>query len=152
VDYSKITDCLYIGRPPLPEDYPLLHDLGVRLVINMRAMHGPQFDPQNPPIPALWLRTFDSPLMPTPLRALQHGVMAALHTIAEGGSVYAHCAHGKHRGPAILIAQGHPPANAMELIKNQRDSADPYIWYIRRWIERFAATWDEPAALPASCD
>ena len=36
MDFSKITEELFIGRTPKPQDYALLRELGVRLVINMR--------------------------------------------------------------------------------------------------------------------
>jgi hypothetical protein len=62
-----------------------------------------------------------------------------------GGKVYAHCAKGRHRGvamgAAILIAQGYDPDTAMNLIKLQRPSADPDLFYIRSRILRFAQAW-----------
>jgi len=48
---------------------------------------------------------------------------------------------GVAMGAAILIAQGLPAVEAMQLIKQRRAVADPYIWYIRRRIERFAQRW-----------
>jgi protein tyrosine phosphatase (PTP) superfamily phosphohydrolase (DUF442 family) len=152
MDYSKITDDLYIGTTPLPESYASLHDLGIDLVINMRFERPPYRDPHPEPIPALWLPTFDSPLVPIPLRALKRGTQAALEVLRAGGKVYVHCAGGRHRGvamgAAILIAQGYSPVEAMALIKDKRDAADPDIWYIRRRIVRFAQVWDHTATQP----
>lgn len=146
MDYSQITDWLYIGTTPQPEDYPFLHSLGVRLVINMRVEKRPVPDHQDTGLRFLWLPTFDSPLIPIPLRALQRGVQEALDTIKEGDKVYVHCAAGAHRGvamgSAILIAKGYTPQEAMERIKANRPNADPDIWYIRRRILRFADSWD----------
>lgn len=146
MDYSQITDWLYIGTTPQSEDYPLLHSLGVRLVINMRMEKRPVPDPQDTGLRFLWLPTFDSPLIPIPIRALQRGVKEALDTIEAGDKVYVHCAAGAHRGvamgSAILIAQGYSPREAMEQIKANRPNADPDIWYIRRRILRFADSWD----------
>ena len=142
MNYSEITDDLLIGDTPAAEDYDLLRDLGVRLVINMRFEHGPAPDPGRPPLDLLWLRTFDTPLLPIPIRALQEGVRAALETIRAGGRVYTHCAAGRHRGvamgAAILIAQGHGAQEAMRLIKARRPLADPCVFYIRSRILRFA--------------
>ena len=61
------------------------------------------------------------------------GVNAALDVIHHGGKVYVHCAHGRHRsvamGAAILIAQGMPATEAMELIKNAGSRLTP-IYFI----------------------
>ena len=145
MDFSQITDQLYIGRTPEVEDYAALRDLDIRLVINMRFERRPARDRHNPALPALWLPTFDSPLVRIPVRVLLHGVQAARAVLAEGGKVYAHCAGGAHRGvamgAAILISQGYTAAQAMALIKERRPGADPYIWYIRRQIERFEEAW-----------
>lgn len=146
MDLSHITDELFIGTTPSVQDYDYLRRLGVRLVINMRWEHRPQRDPHNPPLQFLWLRTFDSPFFPIPIRALTRGVYAALETIREGGKVYAHCAGGRHRGVAmgacILIAQGHDPYAAMDLIKQRRWLADPHAFYIRPRILKFAREWN----------
>ena len=143
MDFSRITDELFIGETPRRSDYPGLRDLGVRLVINMRFDYRPVPDPGQPSLEFLWLRTFDSPLLPIPMRALHHGVAAALETIRAGGKVYSHCMAGRHRsvamGAAILVALGHDPRAAMELIKARRPIADPYAFHIRSRILRFAS-------------
>jgi protein tyrosine phosphatase (PTP) superfamily phosphohydrolase (DUF442 family) len=146
MDFSKITDDLFVGTTPSTGDYSLLHDLGVRLVINMRWDHRLRPDLHAEPLSILWLRTIDSPLFPIPIRALQRGAQAALQAIRADGKVYAHCAGGRHRGvamgAAVLIAQGHSPQEAMELIKANRPVADPGVFYIRNRILRFAQQWD----------
>lgn len=146
LDFSQITENLFIGTTPQPEDYPRLNDLGIRLVINMRVERRPKADHRNLPIKFMWLPTFDSPLIPIPIRALERGAKEALETIKAGDKVYVHCAAGAHRGvamgSAVLIAQGYSPEEAMHLIKSHRAVADPDIWYIRRRIIRFAQAWD----------
>lgn len=145
MDFSRITGDLFIGTTPYLEDYPRLHDLGVRLVINMRWEHRLRPDMHAEPLSLLWLRTIDSPFFPIPIRTLQRGAQAALDTILVGGRVYAHCAGGRHRGvamgAAVLIAQGYSPHEAMRLIKARRPIADPYIFYIRSRILRFGLQW-----------
>jgi hypothetical protein len=151
MDFSFITDQLFIGETPSPLEYDFLRDLGVRLVINMRIEKRPYFDLGTPPLDFLWLPTVDTPGLVIPIRFLIRGVQAALETIRTGGKVYAHCHKGRHRGVAmgasILIALGYDPFEAMELIKQQRPIADPDIFYIRRRILRFADTWQK--LLPA---
>ncbi|OGN96359.1 MAG: hypothetical protein A2Z71_07245 [Chloroflexi bacterium RBG_13_50_21] len=145
MNYSKITDNLYIGTTPKSDDYMALHQLGVNLVINMRIGLPPVRDPISPPVRSMWLPTIDSPLFPIPIRALKKGVDAALKVFEEGGVVYTHCSRGRHRGPAmgacILIAGGMEPERAIRLIEQQRSIAVPHDWYIRRRILKFAHAW-----------
>ena len=78
MDYSHITDELLLGTTPRGQDYDLLRSLGVRLVINMRALRGRPPANGSPPLDYLHLRTFDTPLMPIPTGALIRGARAAL--------------------------------------------------------------------------
>jgi protein tyrosine phosphatase (PTP) superfamily phosphohydrolase (DUF442 family) len=146
MNYSKITDYLYIGTAPKSDDYAALHELGVSLVINMVILSPPRRDPHSPPVRSLWLPTIDSPLFPIPIPALRKGTVEALNVIKSGGIVFAHCAKGRHRGPAmgacIMIAQGMSAEQSIALIKQQRPVADLHIWYIRRRIEKFAEIWE----------
>ena len=145
MNFSQITNELFIGTTPSVEDYPHLHDLGVRLVINMRLLVRPYQNPFDLPLNFLWLPSIDSPTFPISLRKLLRGAHTALETIREGGKVYTHCAFGRHRGvamgAAMLIAQGYRPEKAMELIKKHRPVADPYVFYIRGRIMHFARKW-----------
>jgi len=147
MDFSKITDDLFIGASPRQEDYQFLRDLGVRLVINMRWEHRLPPDTQEQPLSILWLPAFDNPLLLIPIRKLVRGARAALETIREDGKVYTHCAHGRHRGvamgAAVLIAQGHSPQEAIAMIKANRPIADPDVFYIRDRIFRFARQWEK---------
>lgn len=146
VNFSKITDNLYIGTTPKKGDYELLHELGVNLVINMRIGVPPRRDPHSSPLRTIWLPTIDSPISPIPMFFINIGVKEALKVMKKGGVVYTHCSKGRHRGPAmgacILIAQGMTPENAMDLIKQQRPVSDLQAWYIHRRIVRFAREWD----------
>jgi protein-tyrosine phosphatase len=146
MNFSSITDDLFIGTTPSTDDYDHLRGLGVRLVINMRVEFRPRKDPHPTPLHLLWLPTFDSPLVPIPIKALRRGAKAALEIIQTGGKVYAHCAGGVHRGvvmgACILIAQGHNPHAAMNLIKEKRPLADPFAFYIRPRILKFAKEWN----------
>jgi hypothetical protein len=146
MDYSPITDDLFIGTTPSVKDYAHLRELSVGLVINMRWEYRPLPDPHEAPLAILWLRTFDTPLLPIPIKLLQRGARTALETIRGGRKVYAHCAGGRHRGVAmgacILVAQGHAPEDAMRLIKARRPFADPGAFYIRPRILKFSRQWD----------
>lgn len=145
MNFSRITENIYIGTQPSARDYETLRELGIELILNMRFRSGPHPDNHQKPIPTIWLRTFDNPLLPIPVSALVKGVEAALPIIQAGGKVYIHCAHGVHRSPAmgaaLLVAMGYSTQAAIDLIRQQRPVADPTIWYIRRRIERFARQW-----------
>jgi len=146
MNFSSITNDLFIGTMPSADDYACLRDLGVKLVINMRFALGPRPDPNPAPIKTLWLRSIDSPFFPISIRKLTDGAQAALQVIREGGKVYTHCAYGRHRGVAmgacVLIALGYDPQSAMELIQEKRSVADPFAYYIRPRILQFASQWD----------
>lgn len=145
MNFSPITDDLFIGNMPMAHHYDRLRALGVRLIINMRFSRGPEPDSHDPPIQTLWLRTIDSPLFPIPIYKLIRGAQSALETIRSGGKVYTHCAYGRHRGVAmgacILIAQGMPAFDAMKLIESRRSVADPDAFYIKSRILKFAKLW-----------
>ena len=119
--FSQITKDLFIGPMPTTNDYDLFHNLGVRLVLNMRFARRLPAGLLHPPVEVLWLRSLDNPLFPIPLKLLMQGTHAALASISGGGKVYTHCAYGRHRsvamGAAILIAQGYTPLDAMSLNK-----------------------------------
>ncbi len=145
MNYSQITDNLYIGTTPNAKDYATLHALGVTLVINMRIGRPPRRDPNLMPVKSIWLPWIDSPLLPIPIWFLKYGTREALKAMEGGGIVYAHCAKGRHRGPAmgacILVGQGCSPEEAIQLIKQKRPAADPGSWYIRSRIIKFARQW-----------
>lgn len=146
MDYSQITEDLFIGTTPLTRHYDELRALGVSLVINMRLESLPRRDRHEPPMKTLWLPSLDTPLVPIPIRILQRGVQAALETFEHGDKVYVHCAAGVHRSvamaAAILIARGHTVESAIGEIKRARPVADPEAWYLLRRIRRFAELWD----------
>lgn len=145
MDCSPITDTLYLGTTPEPEDYAHLRALDITLVINMRFEQRPHADPHPEPIRTLHFRTFDHPFFPIPIRVLDKGVRAALTEIERGGKVFVHCFGGRHRSVAmaasILIAMGYPAKAAMNLLKEKHDKADPGIWYIKKRILKFAKHW-----------
>jgi len=146
MNFSTITNDLFIGSMPTAQDYDRLRELGIQLIINMRFSRGPEPDSHHQPISTLWLRSIDSPFFPISIQKLIHGAQTALETIRAGGKVYAHCAYGRHRGVAmgacILVAQGHDPLEAMQLIAERRSVADPYAYYIRPRILKFADLWN----------
>jgi len=145
MDISRITDLLYVGTTPGRGDFERLHELGVRLVINMRLLLGEPPSRTLPSMRYVRLRTFDNPLLPIPSAVLMRGTRTALEVITQGGAVYTHCSRGRHRSvamaAAILIAQGYSPEAAMQMLREQRAVADPGAPHIQPRILEFARAW-----------
>lgn len=145
MDYSQITEYLYIAAKPKGADAAAIRELGVRLVISMVAHRRPAAEFDEPPLKTLWLRTFDFFLLPIPVHLLEQGVLAALPVIDEGHRVLVFCQGGRHRSvamaAAILIAKGYSADEAMALIARRRPKADPYAGHIERQIKKFEAAW-----------
>lgn len=144
MDISQITEYLYIAAHPKAEQADAIRDLNVRLILNMIFIRPAKVYNQ-PPFSMLTLRTFDSIFLPIPMGKLVRGVEAALPVIQSGNSVLVYCREGRHRSVAmaatILVADGYSADEAMQLIKSQREKADPYAWHIQRRIRKFAEIW-----------
>jgi protein tyrosine phosphatase (PTP) superfamily phosphohydrolase (DUF442 family) len=147
MEISKITDYLYIAPRKKAVELNVVHELGVRLVINMIAYRRPPRVPDEMAIEVLWLRTFDFPLLPIPVRKLVQGVEAALPIVQKGHSVLVYCEAGRHRSvamaSAILIGMGYTADGAMQLVRERREVADPWAKHIEKQIRRFETTWIE---------
>ncbi len=144
MDFSQITDQLYIAAHPKAENAFILRDLNVRLILNMIFI--PPADVyQNPPFRMLTLRTFDSIFLPIPIGKLVKGVEAALPVMENGESILVYCRQGRHRSvamaSAVLIGRGFSADEAMQQIKAKRSKADPYAWHIQRRIRKFERVW-----------
>jgi hypothetical protein len=145
MDISQITENLYIASRIKGEHLEDILQLDPGLIISMIAQRRPPQALTEEELDVLWLRTFDFPLIPIPLRTLKRGVAAALPVIEDGGRVLVFCEAGRHRSVAmascILIGIGYSADEAMELVSSRREVADPYAWHIQRQIRRFEAYW-----------
>jgi protein tyrosine phosphatase (PTP) superfamily phosphohydrolase (DUF442 family) len=143
-DISQITDYLCISAWPEGEHADEIQALNIRLILSMHWRRPPRRLDQ-PPLRLLWLPTIDTPITPMPIRTLRRGAEAALSIIEGGSGVLAHCKAGVHRSVAmascVLVGQGYPADEAMQLISSKRKAADPYAWHIQRQIRRFEASW-----------
>jgi protein tyrosine phosphatase (PTP) superfamily phosphohydrolase (DUF442 family) len=145
MDISQITKHLYIASRIKDDDIEAIRQLGPDLIISMIVQRRPPKTLTAEGLGVLWLRTFDFPLIPIPLRTLKRGVEAALPVMQNGGRVLVFCEGGRHRSVAmascILIGQGYSADDAMQLISSKREVADPYAWHIQRQIRRFEVFW-----------
>ena len=149
MDISQIAEDLYIASRVKTGDLEAVLQLDPALIISMIVQRRPPKALTAEGLEVLWLRTFDFPLIPIPLRTLKRGAEAALPVIREGGRVLVFCEGGRHRSVAmascILIGQGYSADEAMQLISRKRKVADPYAWHIQRQIRRFEALWRSEA-------
>jgi hypothetical protein len=145
MDVSQITEQVYIAARIKDVDLEAILQLDPGLIISMIVQRRPPKALTAAGLEVLWLRTFDFPLIPIPLKTLKRGVEAALPVIQEGRRVLIFCEGGRHRSVAmascILIGQGYSADEAMELISSKREVADPRAWHIQRQIRRFEALW-----------
>ena len=143
-DISQVTDYLYISAWPQGEHSEEIVALGVRLVLSMHWLI-PAKSLRRPPLRLLWLPTIDKPFFPIPIRILNKGVKAALPVIQDGKAVLVHCKAGVHRSVAqaacVLISMGYSADDAMQLITQKREVADPYVGYIQKRIRKFESQW-----------
>jgi protein-tyrosine phosphatase len=143
-DISRITDYLYVSAWPEAEHVDEIQALDIRLILSMHWLK-PATRLSQPPLRVLWLPTIDTPITPMPIGTLRRGVEAALPVIEDGGGVLAHCKAGVHRSVAmaccVLIGMGYTSDEAMDLVSEQRQLANPYTGYIQSRIRKFETDW-----------
>lgn len=143
-DISQITDCLFISAWPEGEHVDEIQALNIGLILSMHWFR-PARALSQPPLCLLWLPTIDTPITPIPIGTLRRGVEAAVPVIENGRGVLAHCRAGVHRSVAmaccVLVGMGYSADEAMRLVKDRREVADPYKWYIQSRIRRFERDW-----------
>ncbi|MCO6453370.1 MAG: dual specificity protein phosphatase family protein [Caldilineales bacterium] len=143
---SQITPYLYIAANPRRDVADQLQEAGVHLVISMIAIR-PSLRFFRHPFRILILPTFDDPRLPIPIFVLQRGVKAALPVIERGEAALVYCREGRHRSVAmaccILIAKGMTADEAMTLVTEKREIADPHAPHIESQIRLFERSWKE---------
>jgi len=115
------------------------------LIISMIGQMAPDKIYSLFPFKTLWIKTYDTFLIPISIKKLLIGVEAALPIIQNKGKVLVFCMLGKHRSIAmaasILISMGHTSEDAINLLTSARKAADPRRWYIRSQIIAFEKYW-----------
>ncbi len=144
MDVSKITDTLYIGAHPRSDAVEPLIEFGVRMVISMIPIP-PTRSFFRKPFRLVVLPVADDPRLPIPISVLKHGVRHALPIIEQGAGVVTYCREGRHRSVAmaacILIGTGYTADEAMDLICEKREVADPHAPHIEKQIRKFESWW-----------
>jgi len=147
LEYSQITDNLYIGAWPTKYNVETIQSLGVTLVIST-ILERVDKELGEPPLRLVKMRMTDMiPKRPYyPTKTLMRGVNAALDAFDKGEKVMVFCKSGRHRSAAtsccILIGQGYSADEAIKLVESKRPEAD-FNLPIRKRIERFEQEWRE---------
>ncbi len=120
--HARVTPNLYIGGQMRQEGWRRLQEAGVTSVVNMRREHDDRA--AGLPIPPdryLHLPTVDD--TPVALEDLKRGADWIAEQVADGGTVYVHCAAGSGRAPSM---------GAAYLIAHHAMTADEALAAIRR--------------------
>jgi protein-tyrosine phosphatase len=146
LDYSPITENLFIGAWPTKYHVETIKSLGVSLVIST-ILETPDKELGQEPLSLVRVRATDlGPRLIFPTGQLMKGVEAAVPMLHAGEGVMVFCKAGKHRSAAmtscILVAMGHAAEEAMRTVEQARPTADlkPSI---RQRIMSFEKVWQE---------
>ena len=150
IDISKITEHLYVASRIGKDHVDELKVMKFELIISMIGQTAPDEIYTLPPFKTIWIRTYDTFFTPISTRRLLTGVEAALPIIRNGGKVLVFCMQGRRRSiimaAAILISEGHPSEEAVELLIKSRKVADPRRWYVYSQIMRYERYWKKTHA------
>lgn len=129
LEYTQITDDLFIGAWPTKYNIETIQGLGVTLVLST-ILESVDKELGQPPLRLVKMRMTDAiPKKPYyPTKTLLRGVNAALDAFANGEKVMVFCKSGRHRSVTtsccILVGQGYTSEEAMELVESKRKESD----------------------------
>ena len=146
LDYSQITDHLYIAAWPTRAHRQQIIDLGVRLVIST-ILEKPDQELGEPPLRLVRVRAADlGKRLVFPDGQIMKGVEAALPVLERRERVVVFCKAGMHRSATltacILTAQGYTPDEAIRLVLEKRSRAHFNVSHVQK-IKHFAALWQQ---------
>jgi protein-tyrosine phosphatase len=156
LNMSWVTPNLAVGGRIRPEDIPALARAGITHVIDTRAEH--KDDEQalaKEHIQFYYLPVRDT--YPLSVEQMMEGAQWASQAMQQGGRVLIHCEHGVGRSVqltiAVLIYEGMPAQDAVQLVQQKRWQAAPnhrQIVYLRAFESaldaRRAASKPSPSA------
>ena len=144
LDYSQITENLYIGAWPTKYHREKIIALGVTLIVSTILE---RTDKELNQAPLTLVRTHATDLGPRlifPTGQILKGVEPAVAAIQKGHKVMAFCKAGKHRSATmsacILVGLGHPADEAIKIVEAGREEAEIKETH-RQAIHKFEETW-----------
>jgi hypothetical protein len=144
LDYSQITDNLYIAAWPTKYHREKIISLDVKLVI-ATILESIDKELDEPPLTLVHTRGTDiGSRLIYPMGQLMKGVKPAVATIQNGGKVMVFCKAGKHRSATmtacVLVGLGHSTDEAIKIVETGRKQADIKETH-RKTIEKFEQAW-----------
>jgi protein tyrosine phosphatase (PTP) superfamily phosphohydrolase (DUF442 family) len=144
LDYSEITDNLYIGAWPTKHHVDTLNSLGVKLIIST-ILETPDKELGQPPLQLVRVRGTDlGKFLIFPTSQVMKGVIAALPVLEAGDGVMVFCKAGKHRSATltacVLVGMGHSADEAISIVEKARPGAEIKEAHRKR-IESFEKEW-----------
>lgn len=146
LDYSQITENLYIGAWPTRYHREKIISLGVSLVV---ATIIEMIDKElgEPPLTLVHTRATDlGPRLIYPTKQLFKGVEPAVAAIQSGQKVMVFCKAGMHRSATmsscVLVGLGHPADEAIKMVEAGREKAEIKETH-REAIIKFEGKWKE---------
>ena len=147
LEYSQITDDLYIGAWPTKYNVDTIQSLGIKLVIST-ILENVDKELGQPPLRLVKMRMSDAiPKRPYyPTKTLMRGVNAAMEAFENGEKVMVFCKSGRHRSVTtaccILVGRGYGAEEAIDLVESKRPQADLND-ALRMRIKSFEQAWLE---------
>lgn len=149
LDYSPITENLFIGAWPTKYHVETIESLDVKLIVST-ILETPDKELGQPPLSLVRVRATDlGKRLIFPTGQILKGVEAALPVLQAGDGVMVFCKAGKHRSATmtacILVGMGYSAEEAIRTVEENRAEADFKASHRER-IKSFEATWRERQA------
>ena len=146
LDYSQITDDIYIGAWPTKYHRDTIISLGVTLII-ATILESADKELNQPPLRLVHTRATDlGSRLIYPTGQILKGVEAAVSAIGNGHKVMVYCKAGKHRSATmtscVLVGLGHAADEAIEIVRAGRDQVEIHETH-RQAFNKFEQTWKE---------
>ena len=144
LDYSQITDDLYIGAWPTKYHRETIISLGVTLVV-ATILESADKELDEPPLKLVHTRATDlGSRLIYPTGQILKGVKTAVSAINNGHKVMVYCKAGRHRSATmtscILVGLGHPADEAIAIVRAGRDKVHINATHSKA-IHKFEQTW-----------
>jgi protein tyrosine phosphatase (PTP) superfamily phosphohydrolase (DUF442 family) len=153
LDYSRITENLYIAAWPTKHDVEKIKSLGVRLIVST-ILERTDKELNAPPLTLVRVHATDlGSRLIFPTSQLLKGVKPTVGALQASEGVMDFCKAGKHRSATmtacVLVGLGHTADEAISMVKQGRAKADFKPAHIER-IKSFEEVWTKQQATKAS--
>jgi protein-tyrosine phosphatase len=144
LDYSQITENLYIGAWPTKYHREKIISLGVTFII-ATILERTDKELNQPPLTLVHTRATDlGSRLIYPTGQILKGVEPAVAAIHNGHKVMVFCKAGKHRSATmtacVLVGLGHSADEAIKIVEAGREEAEIKETH-RKTIYKFEQTW-----------